>query len=160
MTDVLPLLTVLAVDAIVLVALVVPTLVKTAITVATASTGKGKGICRIETVKPEMGGTEGDAAGPLTKGAALRLSTEGGSMIGTGVRGPLPWRMSKKILMIATGRGPPLRPPLMTIEHWTVLPARWLLTLVRIQSLFFERCTIRFLVVRVATLLCASVYVV
>ena len=36
----------------------------------------------------------------------------------TGVRGPLPWRMSRKISMIERGTGFLRRPRLMIIEHW------------------------------------------
>lgn len=130
MTGVLPLLTVLPADAIVLVApVVVLTPATIAITVATASTGKG--ICQKETVTPEMEGKEGDAAGLLTEGGALRQLTGGGLTIGTGVRGPHPWKMSKKISMIATGRGSLPKLPLTTIEPRTI-PAS-----VRIQSFSF-----------------------
>jgi len=66
-------------------------------------------------------------------------------MIETGVRGPLPWRMSKRIWMIERGTGFLLRLPLMIIEPWRGRPAsRCRVTLVSIQSWFFAE--IRFLV--------------
>ena len=109
------LLTVQAVVIVLAALVVVPSPVTNAITAATVPTGKG--IYPIETATTGMEGTEGDAAGPLTEGGAHRLLTGGGQMTGTGMRGPLLWRMSKKTLTNVKGRGPLLRLPLTNTEY-------------------------------------------